>query len=231
LGGHNISAIQTKKSAGSGAASGSDLGVTKGPGRPRDAAKEAAIIRAAQAMFMEHGFDRASVDAIAEAAGVAKATVYARFKDKEGLLRAAISSKCADFLGSTAFESASDLPMRRTLIEFAHRFLALVTDKDSLAMHALMMEAGKSRPEMPTLFFESAVLPTCRRLSGYLERQRDNGRLSFDDGEAAAWRLLGMVKSQEHMRAMLGLPRRRQKEIDAFIESCVDAFLAAHERR
>lgn len=230
MGGHNISATKVKKSASAGAKEGVQDSAHKGPGRPRDAAKEAAIIRAAQAMFMDHGFDGASVDAIAEAAGVAKATVYARFKDKDGLLRAAIQSKCAEFLSATAFESKSDRPLRQNLTDFAHRFLALVTDKDALAMHALVMDAGKSGPEMPALFFETAVLPTCRLLSGYLDSERDRGRIAFDDGEDAAWRFLGMVKSEDHMRAMLGLPRRPQSEIDAYVASCVDAFLTAHER-
>lgn len=188
-------------------------------------------MHAAQAMFMRHGFDGASVDAIAEAAGVAKATVYARFGDKKGLLRAAIEAKCAEFLDAVTMEAAPGRTLRKGLTEIAHRFLALVTDEEALSMHALMMEAGKNGPEMPTLFFESAVLPTCRRLSGFLEAERERGRLVLDNPEAAAWRFLGMVKSQDHMRAMLGLPRRPQAEIDAFLASCVDAFLAAHEVR
>ncbi|MBY0421474.1 MAG: TetR/AcrR family transcriptional regulator C-terminal domain-containing protein, partial [Parvularculaceae bacterium] len=49
--------------------------------------------------------------------------------------------------------------------------------------------------------------------------------------EPAVWRFLGMVKSQEHMRAMLGLPARPKAEIDAYVETCVDAFLAVHAVR
>ncbi|MBY0421955.1 MAG: TetR/AcrR family transcriptional regulator, partial [Parvularculaceae bacterium] len=143
----------------------------KGPGRPRDATKEAAIIKAAQDMFMQRGFDGASVDAIAEAAGVAKATVYARFKDKEGLLRAAIEGKCAEFLDAGLGEGGSTRSPREALGDFAHRFLDLVTDPDAIAMNALMMEAGKSGPQLPQLFFDSAVLPTCRKLAGYLEEE------------------------------------------------------------
>ena len=179
---------------------------------------------------MQRGFDGVSVDAIAEEAGVAKATVYARFKDKDGLLRASIQSKCAEFLGATGFRTEPGSSLRQNLTEFSHSFLALVTDPDALAMHALVMDAGKSGPEMPTLFFESAVLPTCRLLAGYLEVERDRGRLTLDDGVSAAWRLLGMVKSHDHMRAMLGLPPRPRSEVDAFVESCIDAFLAAHAR-
>lgn len=204
-------------------------GAPKGPGRPRDVAKEKAIIRAAQMMFLRHGFDGASVDAIADAAGVAKATVYARFRDKEGLLRVAIAEKCAQFVDHEDVEQAARRSLRATLTRFARQFLALVTDKDALAMHALMMEAGKSGPQMPQLFFDSAVTPTCRRLGVLLEAEAARGRLRFDDTGAAVWRFLGMVKAQDHMRAMLGLPMRPKAEIERYIDSCVEAFLAAHE--
>lgn len=180
---------------------------------------------------MQRGFDGASVDAIAEAAGVAKATVYARFKDKEGLMRAAIMAKCDEFLDAAHAEADSTRSPRQALREFAHRFIDLVTDPDAVAMHALMMDAGKSGPQLPALFFESAVLPTCRRLAAYLDAETARGRLSVKDSEAAVWRFLGMVKSQEHMRALLGLTSRPRADIDAYVETCVEAFLAVHAPR
>lgn len=202
----------------------------KGPGRPRDPGKEAAIAGAAQRLFLERGFDGTSIDAIADAAGVAKATVYAHFGDKEGLLRAAIEAKCASMFEGEASD-ASGRTLRQGLREFAHRFLALITDRDALAMHALMAEAGKSGPDLPQLFFESAVLPTCKRMSRYLGEEAAKGRLVLENEEEAAWRFLGMVKAQEHMRALLGLPPRSKEVVDLYVESCVDAFLAAHSPR
>lgn len=182
-------------------------------------------------MFMRHGFDGVSVDAIAETAGVAKATVYAKFKDKEGLLRAAIAAKCAQFLDAQTMEAAPGRTPRQALGDIARRFLALVTDPEALAMNDLMMAAGQSGPQMPQLFFDSAVMPTCRRLGAYLVAETARGRLHVADPEAASWRFLGMVKSQDHMRAMLGLPARPKAEVDRYIDTCVEAFLLTHAPR
>lgn len=200
----------------------------KGPGRPRDASKEAAILLAAQAMFLRHGFSRTSIDSIAEEAGVAKATIYARFKDKDELLRAAITAKCADFLDAAVTAATEGRTPRQGLIEFAHRFLRLVTDPDSLAMHALVMDAGKTSPQLPTMFFDCAVTPTSRRLSAFLAAETVRGRLAVDDPEGASWRFLGMVKAQDQMRALLNLPARPKGDVDRYIEGCVDMFLAAY---
>ncbi|HAL89775.1 MAG TPA: transcriptional regulator, partial [Erythrobacter sp.] len=57
----------------------------KRPGRPTDEAKRDAILGAAGASFLEHGFAASSIEQIAADAGVSKVTVYNRFGDKRGL--------------------------------------------------------------------------------------------------------------------------------------------------
>ena len=58
------------------------------------AKKRLAILKAAVALFSRHGFKRASIDLIAEAAKVAKPTIYAHFEDKDALFAAV----CAMFM-------------------------------------------------------------------------------------------------------------------------------------
>ena len=200
----------------------------RGPGRPRDAQKEAAIIRAAQRLFLERGFEGASVDAIAEAAGVAKATVYARFADKEALLRQSIASKCGEFLDADTFDMRAGRTLREGLIAIARRFLSLVTDADALSMHRLMMQEGQKSDRLPTLFFDSAIRPTVKRLASVLDSEAARLGVTIKDPESAAWRFLGMVKGEDHMRAMFNMAPRRKAEIDRHIAACVDDFIAAN---
>lgn len=200
----------------------------RGPGRPRDAEKDRAIIRAAQRLFLERGFDGASVDAIAEAAGVAKATVYARFADKEALLRDAIAAKCGEFLDHETLDWRPGRDLKVGLIAIAHRFLSLVTDADALSMHRLMMQESQKSDRLPTLFFESAIRPTAHRLAAYLESEAERLGVTLDDAEGAAWRFLGMVKGEDHMRAMFAMTPRPRAEIDRHVAACVKDFIAAN---
>ena len=66
----------------------------RGPGgRPtREEAerRHRALLDAATALFLERGLNGASIDAIAERAGVAKRFIYARYADKAELFVAAI---------------------------------------------------------------------------------------------------------------------------------------------
>jgi AcrR family transcriptional regulator len=47
---------------------------------------------------MERGFDGTSIDAVAEAAGVSKPTVYARYHDKRDLFAAVLQGRIRKWL-------------------------------------------------------------------------------------------------------------------------------------
>src|SRR5215467_4416620 len=60
--------------------------------RRRSARKRRAILEAAGAAFLEHGYRGTSMDAVAAAAGVSKQTVYQHFGDKQRLFRELIEA-------------------------------------------------------------------------------------------------------------------------------------------
>jgi TetR/AcrR family transcriptional regulator len=76
--------------------------------KPRNSGEtRAAILRAAEQVYAEHGLAGARTDAIAAAAGVNKALLYYYFKSKEGLYQAVIGSQLREF-GRQTEEVLSD---------------------------------------------------------------------------------------------------------------------------
>ena len=59
-----------------------------------DSAKRRQIVEGARAIFLSQGFDAASMNDIARAAGVSKGTLYVYFKHKEQLFEAIIEQEC-----------------------------------------------------------------------------------------------------------------------------------------
>ena len=57
----------------------------KSGGRPTGGRRDARLLDIATTLFMERGFDGTFIDAVAEAAGVSKPTVYAHYQDKRNL--------------------------------------------------------------------------------------------------------------------------------------------------
>ncbi len=53
--------------------------------RTRSAKAHSKVLEASLALFAEHGIDATSMDAIAEASGVSKATIYKHWRDKDAL--------------------------------------------------------------------------------------------------------------------------------------------------
>ena len=60
--------------------------------------RDARLLDVATTLFMERGFDGTSIDAVAEAAGISKPTVYARYRDKRDLFAAVLLGRIRDWL-------------------------------------------------------------------------------------------------------------------------------------
>ena len=197
-------------------------------GRPRDASKDEAILVAAGELFMERGFEAASLDAVAQAAGVSKATIYSRFPDKDALFRAVLNHECNAVVMPPSFLPSPDTPVRETLITIAEQFVGLVLGDKAMSMHRIIVAECARAPRVAELFFETAVLSTKDRFAGLLRLETERGRLAVKDPDGAAWRFLGAVKAEAHMRASMCLPPMEPERLRAHIEACADEFCRAH---
>jgi TetR/AcrR family transcriptional repressor of mexJK operon len=197
-------------------------------GRPRDASKDEAILVAAGELFMERGYEAVSLDAVAHAAGVSKATIYSRFADKEALFRAVLDHECSSVVLPPSFMPPPGTPVRDTLIAIAEQFIGLVLGDKAMAMHRIIVAECSRAPRVAELFFETAVLATKNRFAGWVRQQNAAGRLAVKDPDGAAWRFLGAVKAEAHLRASMGLPPMEPARLRAHVEACADEFCRAH---
>lgn len=103
-------------------------------GRPRDPGADARIMEAACALLMERGYERMTVDEVAERAGVGKATVYRRYPSKEQMAHDALQ-QIFDLevpVEETGSLGGDLIAVYRATLEFAHtpagqRFLLVVS--------------------------------------------------------------------------------------------------------
>lgn len=200
-------------------------------GRPRDAAKDDAILSAAGDLFMEHGYETVSLDAVAQRAGVSKATIYARYADKDALFAAVLQRECERAVSPDSFLPNPDQPVRETLILLATRFLDLVTGEKAMQMNRVLVAESSRAPRMAELFFETAVLTLKNRFAEWLKTETARGRLTVSDPDGVAWRYLGGVKGEAHMRASFGMPPVEPDRLRAHVEAAADEFLRAHSPR
>lgn len=161
----------------------------------QDGARER-ILEATGRLFPELGLHGATVERIAEAAGVGPATVYRHFGDKEGLLRAWIDiaspRRLVSEMGRIGGKDVqADL---RALATMALRFLA--------TQQGLIRMALGADPETRALLgrVRSNGETTRASLAAYLSRQMEMGNLRQDDAEFLSEIFFGMLMA----RAVIG---------------------------
>lgn len=196
-------------------------------GRPIDAAKRAAVLTAAQRLFLSNGFAGASMDAVSELAGVSKLTAYKYFGSKQELFAQAVAAKCQSVFGPLDIEHLADHGLRECLIGFGRTFLSLILDPEAMAVHHLIIAERERTPELGRLFFENAVRPVSDKLATLIARHEESGQIfTGDDPLAAAQDLLALWRGRPFMMTELGSPLD-DEALRAHIERAVDLCLKA----
>ena len=203
---------------------------------PKELAGEvdARILGAARKIFLERGFEGASIDEIAEVARSGKPTIYARFRDKRALFTEVVTR---DIL-SRITEFKSEVPTGATIEErLTSAAITLVHwgfDSDRIALMRLAVAEARRFPDLA-----STVSRTARdlstelgvRLLGELAQSDELSSLPAFAPErlATTARLfLDLVAVPMLLRALFEVNLRvLDAEIDAHVARSVAFFLAA----
>lgn len=204
-----------------------------GPGRlPADAAARLPerLLDAAQAVFVDQGYARASMEAIARAAGTTRKTLYARHANKaevlaavvERLLDRALAAAPAPALRA-AVASDAGASLRALLRELAE----LSAAPGVAGLNRLILAEAAQLPELAKLFIDlhARAVAAVRACLDALQARGDLPTVPVDLDSAAAL-LLEMACSLPRLRALLSqplTPRQRGAQVDRAVE----LFLAA----
>lgn len=188
--------------------------------------KETAIVEAARKTFLARGFDAASMDAIALAAGVSKRTVYNRFRSKEALFAAAINESCKRMMPVDVDDIEAHLPPRQFIREMSSMIVHGIFTDESIALRRIAtFEAGRN-PKLGRLFLESGPRWLVKNCAPMLERMMARDGLRRADPEQAVWQLGFLITEPLHTEILLGdPPADLEAAIDAQIDQGIDAFL------
>lgn len=199
------------------------------PDLPEPTPKQRDIAEAATRLFMAQGYAAVSMDAIARAAGVSKATLYAYFASKDRLFASLIGTACSR-AGTGSLELADDeADLRATLTALADRALHFMLEESSLAIYRVVMAEAARFPELGRAFYERGAGAARRNLAAWLERQMKAGKLLASDPGLAAEHFMGLLRTHLHMRALLGIaPAPTEAEIKATATAAVETFLRAY---
>lgn len=199
-------------------------------GRPTDPAKEAAILSAARASFLELPYDRVSMDAIAVRAGVSKVTIYAKYKSKEALFVAAMNEGCATIYDQAKIAIQTGGAIDVALTQLGTNFMMMILSPDVSAMHGVMMQVAEHKPELPRQFYESVVATSLETLADALSIATQRGELACHDPRRAAIQFIAMVQGVYRYELELGVtPTLDGLLVDSYVRDCVALFMRGYQ--
>jgi AcrR family transcriptional regulator len=146
----------------------------RGRGRPRDPETEARIISCALDQLAEDGYAGMSIDGVARAAGVSKATIYRRFADKNDLVTAAIATY--------SIQDVEDLEgdTRQRLIAIMQGARERMIDGPGMTVMRQILAESQRNPELVRLHRERTIQPKMAVMISVLQDGVERGEVRGD---------------------------------------------------
>jgi TetR/AcrR family transcriptional regulator, mexJK operon transcriptional repressor len=204
---------------------------SRGPGRlstEATALLENRLLDAAEAVFLERGYARATIDGIARASGATRKTIYARYANKEEIFDAAVRRLLDAGVALPHMRArAREGDPRAILLRLAKDLIALLETPQMVRIYRLIFAEGEQMPQLARMSAElydreaSTVAATLAAL-------RASGKFpSMPAPRMAAVMFTELVSSTARLRALAGpgaaLPRA---QAERYVATAVDFFLA-----
>ncbi len=201
---------------------------TEGRPRARRSPSRVAIVTAAERLFLERGFGAVSMDELAEAAGVARRTLYNQFASKEEIFREMLGRVSGQLEGAfpPGIETQGDVEDVLRLI--ARAILGLHQQPEYLGFLRMLVADSRQFPWIADEF--AAVMePQTERLTRYLAHLTTLGILDCRNPVLAAHQFMGALNELSLWPWLLG---RENLDVPAeeVIEETIRMFLGHYRR-
>jgi AcrR family transcriptional regulator len=194
-----------------------------------DSAKRRQIVGGARSVFLSQGFDAASMNDIARAAGVSKGTLYVYFKDKEQLFEAIVENECETQAEGIFELDANDHDVQAVLTRLGLAYIRFLCRPEKASAIRIVIAIAERMPELGRKFYERGPGKGIAKLAAYIKAQVEAGLLAVDDCEVAAAQLLEAYQAMLFKPMVFNFVREPSEEqIARVVPTAVKVFLAAY---
>ena len=196
-----------------------------------DTSKRRQILDGARKVFMDLGFDGASMGEIARSAGVSKGTLYVYFADKNRLFEAIVEEECLE-QGKVTFNFDPARDVTTTLMDFGQAYIQILCRPGGGSSTRTVMAIAERMPEVGRNFYNNVIAVTTARFSAYLEVRVGLGDLAIDDIPLAATQFTQMCQASLFQPFIFqAAPAPSPERIHQVIASATRVFLSAYGKK
>lgn len=197
--------------------------------RKKTEERRQAILDAAEQIFQQVGFERASMAQICSEVGFSKATLYSYFTSKEELFFEVMMGAANNQFDATV--ALLDLPAdnaRSALCSYGERFLSFLYSPRVQAIRRLIATEGP-RSELGRKCYERGPARGEAKLAEFLQRLIDRGELKAGQPHLMGLQLRSLLEAEWFDRFMFGeKDELSDAEIRRSVAMAVDVFIAAY---
>jgi AcrR family transcriptional regulator len=189
------------------------------------------VVDGAREIFLRDGFEGASVDDIARAAGVSKATLYSYFPDKRLLFMEVATRQCKEQARTSIESIDSSQPPRDVLSRVAHQFLGFIYSDMGQRIFRICVAEADRFPQLGQEFYHSGPMIMRAAMVGYLRQAVDRGELRIEDFDLAADQFAELCKADLWPKLVFGIIQSVSDDEKArVIDGAVSTFLSRYGR-
>lgn len=188
--------------------------------------RRAAFLKAAREVFLQNGYESASMAEIVRRAGGSMSTLYSQFVDKEGLFQAVVDEQVARLTEQTEVELASQTPLAEGLERIGLELMTRMLTPQALDMFRLMVAQARKFPDMANSFTRQIPERVRAALARYIADRVAAGEIEIRDCDAAAAVFFDMIRSRLQLRGLLDPDFKvEETELRAVVDRAVKVFL------
>lgn len=199
------------------------------PTTRRGAERRAAILQAANTLFLEKGFKKVSLDDIVTQSGGSKAAIYQYFGNKSGLLAATFEYRCENFFKDQPIpEYTTNEPLYDCMLRLTMAIYDAFSHPDNIAFTRLVIEESQGDPELAELAYDSGPKRGLTMVANMLTKAHEAGEIHCPQPYASAVLFFGILRHIK-WRLMVGLsPLEDNLNPDTYFPYLIERFLAGH---
>jgi TetR/AcrR family transcriptional repressor of mexJK operon len=198
------------------------------PGRPtraQAAQRHLQLLDRALDVFLEHGYEFATIEEIIGPIGMHKSTVYSLYADKKTLFRATVERAIHRWkLPVEALRAVETDDLEATLSAIARLLIKNTVSPIALKLQRIIIAESFRVPEITQMFWEQGTLPSFEVVRDLLARRARRGEIQVDQPELIAHGFLTLTVGLVTRMTLVGT-KMDQREIEKRIRVYVRLFL------
>jgi AcrR family transcriptional regulator len=176
---------------------------------------------------MQKGYGETSMDAIAQASGVSKATLYAHFDGKDELFAQLITTECRSLADRIGLRPLGNSDIRTALMEIAENFNNLLCTGEGLTMYRIVVAEVPRFPELGRIFYECGPREMLDGIAEFMREAAERGLLDIPSPRIAAIQFVSLIRGETHLTRILGLGTEG-RSLSEYTRRSVALFLAGY---